>query len=191
MAVSTNEAAAARPVSAPLQVFSTRFARRKLFDRVARLAVTMGGVIVIGSILAILLVIVAEVYPLLHPASVRRLADLPSTLQGRTLAVQTDEYRSVAMAVTTAGLRVVTARGAVENLDLPVLGSAEITSVSAGGRRLRALGLSDGRVLPVEFSFRRLQGGSETTVDVHALEPVAVNSAGQAVRFVAHAAREG
>jgi phosphate transport system permease protein len=192
MAVSTNEAAAARPVSAPLQVFSTRFAHRKLLDRVARHAVTMGGVAVIGSILAILVAIVAEAYPLVHPASARRLPDLPGTLKDRTLAVQTDEYRSVVMAVTAAGLRVVTATGAVENVDLPGLGSAQVTSVSAGGRRLRALGLSDGRVLPIEAAFRRSQSGTrETTVDVRALEPIVVDPAGQAVRFVAHAAREG
>jgi len=192
MAVSTNELTAARPVSAPLQVFSTRFARRKLFDRIARHAVTMGGVVVIASILAILVVIIAEAYPLLRPASARRLPDLPGTLKGRTLAVQTDEYRSVAVAVTAAGLRVVTAEGAVANLDLPALGSAQITSVSAGGHRLRGLGLSDGRVLPVEVVFRRSQTGTaETTVAAHALEPVVANPSGQAIRFVAHAAREG
>jgi len=191
MAVSTNEAAAARPVSAPLQVFSTRFARRKLFDRLARQAVTMGGVVVIGSILAILLVIIAEAYPLLRPASVRRLADLPGVLKGRPLAVQTDEYRSVVLAVTAAGLRVVTAKGTAENLELPVLGGSRITSVSAGGRRARALGLSDGRVLPIEAVFRRAGTGGETTVDVRALEPLLVNSVGQTVRLVAHTAREG
>ena len=53
----------------PLHVFSTRFARRMFFDRVARQVVTLGGVIIIGTILAILLVIVGEVYPLLRPAT--------------------------------------------------------------------------------------------------------------------------
>src|SRR5262245_39222966 len=173
MAVSRNEVAAARPVSAPLQVFSTRFARRKLFDRVARHAVTLGGVLVIGSILAILVVIIAEGYPLLRPASAHRLPNLPGTLEGRTLAVQTAEYRSVALAVTAAGLRVVNAEGAVASLDLPALGNAQITSVSSGGRRLWALGLSDGRVLPVEVVFRRSQGGTgETAVDARALDAV-------------------
>ena len=61
MAVSTNDTAAARPVSVPLHVFSTRFARRKLFDRLARHAVTLGGLVIIGSILAILFVILTEV----------------------------------------------------------------------------------------------------------------------------------
>ena len=38
----------------PLRVFSTRFARRSFLDRAARYVVTLGGVVIIGSILAIL-----------------------------------------------------------------------------------------------------------------------------------------
>ena len=194
MAVWTNETAAARQVAVPLTVFSTRFARRKLFDRIARYVVSLGGMIIIGSILAILVVIVAEAYPLLRPASARRLPDLAGTLDGRALAVQTDEHRTVAVAVTEAGLRVVTAEGAVEKLDLPAIGGAQITSVSTAGIawfRTIALGLSDGRVLPIEVAFRAPQGGERrTAVYVNALEPVAMDPAGRSVRLVAFAARE-
>ena len=195
MAAWTNDTAAARQVAVPLRVFSTRFARRKLFDRIARHVVSLGGLIIIGSILAILVVIVAEAYPLLRPASARQLPDLPGPLGARTLAVQTDEYRTVAVAVTEAGLRVVTAAGSVENLDLPAIGGAQITSVSTAGiswYRTVALGLSDGRVLPLDIAFRAPQGAERrTAVYVNALEPVAVDPAGRSVRLVAFAAREG
>jgi phosphate transport system permease protein len=190
-----NDTAAARPLAVPLRVFSTRFARRKLLDRVARYAVSMGGVIIIGSILAILLVIVAEAYPLLRPASATKLPDLPVPLEGRTLAVATDEYRSVAVAVTEAGLRLVTAEGSVGKLDLPAIGGAQITSVSTAGivwYRTVALGLSDGRVLPLDIAFRAPQGGERrTAVYVNALDPVEVDPTGGPVRLVASAAREG
>jgi phosphate transport system permease protein len=187
-----NDTAAARPVAVPLRVFSTRFARRKLFDQIARHVVRMGGVVIIGSILAILLVIIAEAYPLLRPASAQRLPDLQGRLAGRTLGVQTDEYRTVAAAVTEAGLRVVTAGGSVETLDLPVLGAARIASASAGGHRRLALGLSDGRVLPIEIAFRVSPGGERrTAVDARALEAVVVDPTGGPIRLVAFEAREG
>jgi phosphate transport system permease protein len=192
MAVSTNDTVAARPVSVPLHVFSTRFARRKLFDRVARHAVRLGGLVIIGSILAILLVIISEVYPLLRPASVSRLQDLPGMLDGRTLAIQTDEYRTVSVAVTEAGLRMIPASGSVETLDLPELGQARITSVSSVGYRQVALGLSDGRVLPVEVVFRAPQAdGSQVAAAAHVLDPVVVDPAGGPVWAVTYAAREG
>jgi len=50
---------AARPVSVSRQLL-----RRLWMDRLARQLVTLGGVLIIGSILAILLVIAYEVYPL-------------------------------------------------------------------------------------------------------------------------------
>jgi phosphate transport system permease protein len=194
MAVWTNDTAAARPVAAPLRVFSTRFARRKLFDQLARHVVRMGGVIIIGSILAILLVIIAEAYPLLRSASARRLPDLRGVLDGRALAVQTDEYRTVAVAVTEAGLRLVDAEGSVGKLDLPAIGGAHVTSVSTAGivwARAIALGLSDGRVLPLDIAFRAQQGGERrTAVYVNALDPVAMDPTGGPIRLVAFAARE-
>jgi ABC-type uncharacterized transport system permease subunit len=48
--------------------------RRVLLDRWATRLVALGGVIIIASILAILLVIVAEVYPLFKAPRAERLA---------------------------------------------------------------------------------------------------------------------
>src|SRR5262245_4073287 len=48
----------------PVAVSKAQVRRRLLVDRLAQRLVTLGGVAIIASILAILLVIVAEVYPL-------------------------------------------------------------------------------------------------------------------------------
>ena len=96
----------------PLHVFSTRFARRMFLDRAARWVVTLGGVIIIGTILAILLVIVGEVYPLLRPATAHPRAPVNTSLDGRALAIETDEYRATAAVVTQTGVHFVSLTGA-------------------------------------------------------------------------------
>src|SRR5438445_381468 len=61
----------------------------------------------------------------------------------------------------------------------------------AGGRSL-ALGLSDGRVLPIEIAFHDRGGGAVRRVDgdVQALEPLPIDPSGRAIEVLAHAARE-
>ena len=80
----------------------------------------------------------------------------------------------------------------MEALDLPELGRARITSASSGGHRQLALGLSDGRVLPIEVVFRAPQADArEAAAVARVLDPVVVDPAGGPVRLVAYAAREG
>jgi phosphate transport system permease protein len=191
MRVSSNATVAAEPTAPPLQVFSTRFARRKFLDRTARHVVTLGGLVIIGSILAILLVIAGEAYPLLRPAAARPLGEVALSLDAPVLAIDTDEYRTLAALVTEAGLRVVSMDGAVERRDLAPLDGARVTSVSPPERRPLALGLSDGRVLPVELAFRASDNGGRTELDARALDPIVMDAAGHAVRQVAHLSREG
>ena len=66
MAIDPGVLGAGEPVSAarPLVVSRARTARRIVLDRWASRLVVSGGIVIIASILAILLVIVAEVYPL-------------------------------------------------------------------------------------------------------------------------------
>jgi phosphate transport system permease protein len=155
MSPSMNSVSAVEPrrLARPLHVFSTRFARRTFFDRTARHVVTLGGVVIIGAILAILVVIVGEVYPLLRPATARSLDPLNPGVVGGALAVETDEYRALAAVVTEAGLSFapLAAGSVAANADLPALGAAKVTAVSATGGRSLALGLSDGRVIPIEI----------------------------------------
>jgi phosphate transport system permease protein len=197
MSPATSSISAVEPkrLAPPLRVFSTRFARRALLDRTARYVVTLGGVVIIGAILAILVVLVSEVYPLLRPATALPLAPVKPALDGRVLAIETDEYQAAAAVVTEAGIRFVslTDGSSVGNADLPALGAAKVTAVSSPGGRSLALGLSDGRVLPLEIGFHYQGEGSGRRVegDVRALEPVQIDAGGRAIRVLAHAGREG
>ena len=176
MSPSTNSISAVGPkrLVPSLRVFSTRFARRTFLDRAARYVVTLGGVVIIAAILAILVVLVSEVYPLLRPATALPLAPVKPALDGRVLAIETDEYQAAAAVVTEAGIRFVslTDGSNVGNADLPALGAAKVTAVSSPGGQSLALGLSDGRVLPLEIGFHYQGGGSgRRGVDVRPMEP--------------------
>jgi phosphate transport system permease protein len=183
------------PPAPPLQVLSTRFARRRFLDAVARYLVSTGGILIIGSILAILLVIAAEAYPLLLPATARRLDPVADPLGGRPLALDVDEHRTVAVIVTESGVRAVPLLGSVQptRFELPALGGAKVTTVSTPGRQPLALGLSDGRVLPIEIGFRSgsTDGGRSVETEVHALDPLTIDPAGRPIRLLAHVAHEG
>ena len=93
------------PETADEGIFSAANLKRRLFlDRMATKGVTLGGWIIIACILAILLVIVFEFFPLFKkPAStlekkVATGADAPA------LAVGMDEYREVAYRVDASGI---------------------------------------------------------------------------------------
>jgi len=186
--------AALEPVAPALQVFSTRFARRKFLDRAARHVVTLGGVVIIASILAILLVIAAEAYPLLRSATATPHAPVALRLDAPPLVIESDEYQTTAAVVTEAGLRVVSLVGeaAPKKMDLATLGAAKVTSVSPAGHQPLALGLSDGRVLPIELSFEATHGDGEHPIEVEARvqTPIVADAAGRPVRLVAHAVHE-
>ncbi|MBI2963450.1 MAG: ABC transporter permease subunit [Deltaproteobacteria bacterium] len=156
---------------------------------------TAGGVIIIGAILAILFVIVAEVYPLLRPAAVKPLPPVAANFGAHVLAIDTDEYRALAVVVAENGVHVVSLVGGapVRKLELPALGQAKVTAVSAPGYRPLALGLSDGRVLPlgVSFSGARQASGRQVEANVRALDPLVMDPVGQPIRRLAYVAHEG
>lgn len=129
--------------------------RRRWLDRAARRAVTLGGILVIGSILAILVVIAAEVSPLVRPPSAGLRAAVRAPISTSPLAVGVDEYREIVYLATARGMAFVRAAdGALLREVAPEgLGAARVVSTSALGRGPFALGLSDGRVLPVEVTF--------------------------------------
>ena len=183
------------PAAPSLQVFSTRFARRRFLDVSARHLVTAGGVIIIGAILAILFVIVGEAYPLLRSAKLKPLTPVPAVFGGPVLAIDTDEHRALAVVVAESGVHVVPLVGdsPVRKLDLPALGQAKVTAVSASGYRPLALGLSDGRVVPIDVSYRVAleASGRRVEADVRALDPLVIDPAGQPIRQLAYVAHDG
>jgi len=132
-----------------------RVTRRVRVDRLTRRLVTLGGVAIIASILAILFVIAAEVYPLLKKPTATLVGTIAASTGSPPLAVGVDEYREIAYLVTASGVQFVSVKdGApVAPAPLPGLDGARVVSASPLGRGPFALGLSDGRVIPAEVKF--------------------------------------
>ncbi len=142
----------------PLDASPTRQRRRVLLDRWAARLVVLGGVIIIASILAILLVIAVEVYPLFKAPYAERLA-------GRSLAgvapapgesAGVDEYREIAYLLGADGvLRLASLRSeqALPSVAVPDLADARLTAAANYERGRHILGTSDGRVIGLEMRF--------------------------------------
>ncbi|MDR7418372.1 MAG: ABC transporter permease subunit [Armatimonadota bacterium] len=143
------------PAAPPVGYAARRLDRRAGADRLARRVVTLGGVLVIASILAIVAVIVSQVVPVLTPPAATRVRQVTVSLNTVPLAVGVDEYRQVVYLVTADGVRFVSAEdGSMLAVARPDgLGQARVVSTSALGRGWFALGLSDGRVIPAEVRF--------------------------------------
>jgi phosphate transport system permease protein len=144
------------PAGAPEQRAGRSYLHRRLYrDRIARWCVTFGGVTIILSILAILFVIAAEVYPLFKPPALIRSEAASPTLPAPPYALGVEEYQEIAYVVTREGVHFVSVSGGAI-LSTPAiagLDTARITGVSALRGERFALGLSDGRILPVEVGF--------------------------------------
>jgi phosphate transport system permease protein len=146
----------------PLAVSRTRARRRILLDRLASRLVIVGGMVIIASILAILFVILAEVYPLFHAPSVNLLGTYRRATEGGSAApapgdsVGVDEYQENAFAVTEAGtiaLLHLAGKKDIEPIPVAGLDGARIAAVVAGAKGRYVLGTSDGRVIPLEMKF--------------------------------------
>jgi phosphate transport system permease protein len=171
-------------------------------DQWASRVVVVGGLIIIAAILAILFVIVAEVYPLFKmpkatfvrsnppadPASVWQLAG--------SEGLGVEEYQEIAFGVDRRGVLQLTNLNdgqALPSVRIPNLNGAEITAVAYGGRARYLLGTSDGRAIPLEMRFTVDYGAAGRTVlpqpvfgDVSSLDP----EGKRAIRNLAFAAPE-
>ena len=129
--------------------------RRNRVDRWARYAVTCGGYLVIASILAILGVILVETVPLFRAARVKPGGAAPAVAPGPVVGLGVDEYRRVAWLAERRSFRFFAlSDGAPLGDRIPEgVGDAEIVSLSPQFRAPSAVGLSDGRVLPVSLRF--------------------------------------
>jgi phosphate transport system permease protein len=141
-------------------VSRARTSRRVLADRLASRVVVLGGLIIIASILAILFVIVAEVYPLFRaPAATMlgtRVIEGGATVAPVGEGFGVDEYREVAYAIGVDGVvRFLSLRDARQFTPVAAAGlaGARVTSVAAHGRGQHTVGLADGRIVPVEVRF--------------------------------------
>jgi phosphate transport system permease protein len=170
--------------------------RRRLFvDRLASRLVTLGGIIIISSILAILLVIVAEVYPLFKKPTATAERTISAGLDSAPMALGIDEYREIVYLVTTSGIQFVSALDGqpMASAQLPDLHEARVVGASAPGRGPLALGLSDGRVIPAEvrFTVSYPEGQRRVSPDVITSPPLLVSAEGDAIRLLAYATPPG
>jgi phosphate transport system permease protein len=131
--------------------------RRLLADRWASRLVVAGGLIIIASILAILFVITAEVYPLFKSPTATALASLATNAApAGAAAAGVDEYREIAYVITPGGALQFTAlrvAGAYPPVPIAGLDGAEVTTVTSAGVGRHVVGTADGRVIPVEVKF--------------------------------------
>lgn len=158
--------------------------RRLLADRFAARFVTLSGLAIIAAILAILFVIVAVVWPLFVPPSARTVPAGSLPAGAVPLALSVDEYREEAFVATQAGLvGLPVAGGELFTRELPALGDATVVKAGAPEPELIVLGLSDGRLYPVEVSTEVAyeDGKRRVTPVVRPGEPVTVNADGMPV----------
>jgi phosphate transport system permease protein len=169
--------------------------RRALADRLTARAVVMGGILVIAAILAILIVIVAQVLPLFRAPSASPRTTVQAAVAGPPLGAGIDEHRTIIYLVTASGVQFVSAAdGATISQVRPErLGGARIVAVSALGRGQIALGLSDGRIMPVEvkFAISYPEGTRKISPELVSGAPISV-APGQHISHLAFAAtRQG
>jgi len=155
----------------PLAVDRARTSRRILVDRICARLVVLGGVVIIASILAILFVIAAEVYPLFKKPTatlVRAYAPaLADAVPAPGDSVGVDEYRQVAFVVTRGGamaLYPLEGQRAMAAMLTPALTGGAVTTVAALGNGVYLLGTSDGRTIPLNVKFEVTFGEGGRTV---------------------------
>jgi phosphate transport system permease protein len=144
----------------PLVVSRARTARRIVVDRWASRLVVSGGIIIIASILAILFVIAAEVYPLFKQPTTEFLGTRSPVTAGEApapgAAAGMDEYLEVGYTVGSGGvLELVGLKGdrRLAGVAIPGLAGARVSTVAGLGKGRHLIGTTDGRVIPLDMRF--------------------------------------
>lgn len=180
-----------QPVRPPSES-SARVARRKAVNFVATGVVKLGGISVIASILAILLVIAMEMLPLFKSATVTPVAPLSLPSEGAPLAVGSDDYRESLWLVTPSGVSFHTVK---DGARIPVdtgLPAVPVTAATPFEQGALALGLSDGRAVigRISYTVSYVEGKRKVDPKFKADAPVTVDPAGKPVTLLARAQSE-
>jgi phosphate transport system permease protein len=183
----------------PLVVSPARTGRRIRVDRWASRLVIVGGIVIIAAILAILVVIVAEVYSLFQPPTATLLPSYPVPsgpesawrLAGSE-GLGVDEYRAIAYGIDRRGsVQMLSLKDgrALPEVPIPGMGSAQVAGVASRGPAHYVIGTSDGRAIPLEMKFDVSFSDGERAVTPRPVfgEPSAVDSKGRAVRTLTSA----
>jgi phosphate transport system permease protein len=135
---------------------------RHLSDGVTRYGIAAGGIGVIVAISLIFFYLLYEVVPLFQDAEIKEVNQYglqTSQESGQTLRLVAEEQNEVFARITDKGqVHFVTVESGnlMKTLDLPLEEGQSLTSISPTlpGDEVLVLGLSDGQVLLVEFSFK-------------------------------------
>jgi phosphate transport system permease protein len=177
----------------PLVVSPTRTGRRIRVDRWASRLVVVGGIVIIAAILAILVVIAAEVYPLFRAPTATLVGSHSATDLGSPWRLAggegfgVDEYRTVVYGIDQRGsLRMLSLKDGRTLAEVPIPGmsGAQVSAVASRGPSRYVIGTSDGRVIPLEVKFDISFSAGERTVTPRPVfgEPSAVDPRGRAIR---------
>jgi phosphate transport system permease protein len=182
-----------------MQSASTRIARVKLTDRVARGVITMGGVGVVVSVLFIFLFILGEAWPLFRAATASRLPPLAeaSELRG-ALVLGSDEYQRKLYGLLPSGALTIASleTGTLDKQESPpALNGATLTSAARNATgNLMVAGTSDGRASLIHLRFQpQYDGGrlKDVSSEIRFEPLVPMDPNHRAVRLVDGAERDG
>ncbi len=138
--------------------------RRRIFDRLAQVIITMGGIAVILSIIGIFIFLAKEVAPLFFPPQGTQAGHFPGAPSAHALPqsslVGMDEYQEILYQLTAGSdhqIRFFNAQsGAPITHDLSTtLAKVPITSIAraVGSGNRFAFGTDDGQIIPVTLEF--------------------------------------
>lgn len=145
--------------STALQMQSARRERMRGYkDFIAKYAIGIGGMAVIGAVLLMMFFFFYQVAPLFSSASMEQVATYERPGQSKTLMLAVDEYQDTALRITEDA-KVVFFKAKtgelVETIALPVAAGVTVSSYhvldDADGQV--ALGLSNGQLLLAEYGF--------------------------------------
>ncbi len=174
-------------------LFRRSIAKRLLTDKIATGVVTFGGWIIIFSILAILFVIVGEFYPLFKEPTLALKDEFKA--QSAPLALGIGQYQEKAYAVESDGIRFYSLleKKFISQPEIPEWNSAQVTGVFASQKDFLVLGLSDGRVYPMQIEFRPVyDSDSRRTIEpvLKVEDPFQIQNDGSPVTLLTHIKNE-
>lgn len=174
-----------------------RARRRQIVDRIAALLVRAGGLGIIGSILAILVFIVAQVLPLLSAATVETTAVLPLA-GGEVRAMVADQYGTHVAALDLNGhVRVIRLRDQAIVADTSIFPSGSSLQLVTAGvppeTTLLTAATATGEVVTARVKWRERFEGQERVSEPELAPPVVVkvDPANQPLSVYAVGAGEG
>lgn len=146
-----------------MQKLDKQFIKRvRLQDRIATRVITLGGLLVIASVIAILILIVRVTIPLFQPAQLSPAYQFPlSASSGTVLAMGVDDYREIAFVLDDKG--VFTFYSLASGLPLKSIDGSQgkktpLRSVAQHKNYQYSMVWADGSVSVNEVSFRSLYG---------------------------------